>query len=477
MPATAPRRALGLRHRGDHDPSFVFVPRCLRGSRRLASLLVALGLVLTAAAARADGLPVQELTSPGGIKAWLIEDHTNPLIAVSIGFHGGAASEPEDRIGVANFVSTTLDEGAGPLDSAAYQQKLADLGAELDFDASQDEFTGTMRMLTAHRDESFDLLRLALTQPRFDPEPVERMRRQLLAALARTSDDPDEIAERTWNALVFAGHPYARDSCGTPETIAAITPDDLRGFVTARFGRDNLLIGVVGDIGAAELGPLLDKTFGALPEKAAPLTVPDAKVDAAGQLVVVDKDIPQSVVVFGQEGIARHDPDFYAAYVVNHILGGGGFSSRLTEEVREKRGLAYGIDTYLATYDHAALVGGGVGTQNARVADTLKITRQEWARMRDEGPTAEELADAKTYLIGSYPLRFTSSTATSKSLVAVQLEGFPSDYFAKRNGYIQAVTLEDAKRVAGRLLQPEKLAVVIVGKPAGVTPTQAAPGG
>ncbi|MBX6323604.1 MAG: insulinase family protein [Rhodospirillaceae bacterium] len=441
------------------------------------ALLAFLLWAFAAATAQAKGLPVQEVASPGGIKAWLIEDHSTPLIAVSVGFHGGAASDPAGKSGVAEFVSGMLDEGAGPLDSAAFQQRLADLGAELSFDASQDDFTGTMRMLTAHRDDSFDLLRLSLTAPRFDAEPVERIRGQLLAQVARHRDDPDDIAGRTWRAVVFGDHPYARDSRGTAESVAAITADDLRRFVADRFARDNLHIGVVGDITASELGPLLDRTFGALPATAAPLTVPDAAVNANGQLIVVEKDIPQSVVVFGHEGIARHAPDFYAAYVVNHILGGGGFSSRLTEEVREKRGLAYGIDTYLATYDHAALIAGGVGTQNARVAESLSILRQEWARMRDEGPTEAELADAKTYLIGSYPLRFTTSTATSRALVAVQLEDFPVDYFAKRNGYIRAVTLEDARRVAKRLLDPDKLAVVVVGKPEGVRPTQPAPGG
>lgn len=443
----------------------------------LPAVLALLLWAAVAAAARADGLPVQEVMSPGGITAWLIEDHSTPLIAVSVGFHGGAAGDPDGKSGVAEFVSGTLDEGAGPLDSVAFQQRLADLGAELDFDASQDDFTGTMRMLTIHRDESFDLLRLSLTAPRFDAEPVERIRGQLLALAARNRDDPDDIAGRTWNAVVFAGHPYARDSRGTAQSIAAITADDLRRFVAARFARDNLFVGVVGDISAGELGPLLDRTFGGLPAHAAPVEVPDAAVKAGGQLIVVEKDIPQSVVAFGHEGIARHDPDFYAAYVVNHILGGGGFSSRLTEEVREKRGLAYGIDTYLATYDHAAVIAGGVGTQNGRVAESLRILRQEWARMRDEGPTAEELADAKTYLIGSYPLRFTTSTATAKALVAVQLEDFPADYFAKRNGYIEAVTLDDAKRVARRLFQPDRLAVVVVGKPAGVQATEPAPGG
>jgi zinc protease len=430
--------------------------------------LLALLLAFAPPATAASSLPVQRVVSPGGIEAWLVEDHTNPLIAVSVGFLGGAALDPEGKTGLAELLSGLLDEGAGNLDSRTFQQRLADLAAELSFETGQDDFTGGMRMLSANRDASLELLRLALTAPRFDAEPLERVRRQMVALIARNADDPDEIVGRTWQAAVFPNHPYGRDSLGTPQTLAAITADDLRRFVKERFARDNLHIGVVGDVTAAELGPLLDSTFGALPATSVPVDVPDVTPNAVGQVIVVERDIPQSIVAFGHEGIMRHDPDFYAAYLVNHILGAGGFTSRLTEEVREKRGLAYSIDTYLATYDHAALLAGGVGTQNARVAETLALVRQEWQRMRDEGPTEQELADAKTYLIGSYPLRFTSSGATARALVGVQLEGFPPEYFAERNGYIEAVTLEDARRVARRLLAPENLAVVVLGKPDGI---------
>jgi zinc protease len=420
---------------------------------------------------------VQEVTSPGGVKAWLIEDHSMPLIAVGVGFHGGSALDPQGKEGLARFVSATLDEGAGDLPSREFQQRLNDLAIDFNFDAGIDDFTGTLRTLTDRRDQAFDLLHLALTAPRFDAEPVERIRGQLLAILADSSGEPGSIADRVWWHAAFPDHPYGRQTAGTAAGLKAISADDLRGFVTSRFARDNLILGVVGDISAADLKPLLDRTFGALPAAAGAIAVSESKPAASGAVMVVDRAVPQSVVLFGANGIKRQDPDFYAAYVMNHILGGGGFSSRLMQEVREKRGLVYSIDTNLLTLDHAAVVQGALGTKNASVAEAMALVKQEWKRMREDGPTADELAGAKLFLTGSYALRFGSTTAIANALVGVQLENFPPDYFAKRNGYIEAVTLEDVKRVAKRLLDADALTFVIVGQPAGVTPTQAAPAG
>ena len=441
----------------------------------VALIVLIFGLAPTKPAGAA--MDVQVVTSPGGIKAWLVEDHSMPLIAVGVGFHGGSVLDPAGKEGLAVFVSALLDEGAGELDSREFQQRLNDLAIDFKFDASIDDFSGSMRTLTERRDQAFDLLRLALTQPRFDTEPVERIRGQLLAILADDSSEPGSIADRVWWHTTFPEHPYGRPSSGTAVGLKTITADDLRGFVTARFARDNLIVGVVGDIAPADLMPLLDRTFGALPAAAAAIEVPEGAPAAAGAVIVVDRKVPQSVVLFGANGIKRHDPDFYAAYVMNHILGGGGFSSRLMQEVREKRGLAYSIDTNVLTLDHAAVVQGAVGTKNSSVAQAIALIKQEWQRMRDEGPTEDELSDAKLFLTGSYALRFGSTTAIANSLIGVQLENFPPDYFAKRNGYIDAVTLEDAKRVAKRLLDPESLTFVIVGEPEGVTATQAAPEG
>ncbi|MGF1610930.1 MAG: M16 family metallopeptidase [Kiloniellales bacterium] len=443
---------------------------------RLASVVACL-LLLVVVALPARAVEVTRVVSPGGIEAWLIEDHTNPIIALDLAFRGGGAVDPVDKEGLATLLAGTLDEGAGELDSQAFQARLQDLSIRLSFDSGMDSFQGSLRTLTENRDTAFDLLRLALSEPRFDDEPVERIRSQILAGLQRKSEDPDTIAGRTLRQMLFPGHPYSRPTDGTPESLARITAADLRRFVAERLARDTLKVGVVGDITAAELAPLLDSTFGGLPAEAKPIAVPDVAAAAEGGVVVIEKAVPQSVVALGQPGIKRDDPDFYAAYVVNYILGGGGFASRLYKEVREKRGLAYSVYAYLSPLEHSAIVSGGVATANARVAESLALIRQEWARMAEEGPTAEELENAKTYLTGSYPLRLSSSSRIAGMLVGIQLDELGIDYINRRNDFIEAVTLEDARRVARKLYNADALSVVVVGQPEGITPTRPAPDG
>lgn len=446
--------------------------RCFAARAGLVGLIVAAGAWPACAA-----VEVQRVVSPGGVEAWLVEDHATPVISLSLAFRGGAALDPAGKEGLAELVSGLLDEGAGDLDSTAFQRRIADLAMDYGFESGIDSFGGSLRTLTKHRDAAFELLGLSLSAPRFDAEPVERIRGQILARLARNANDPDDIAGRVWWRTVFPDHPYGRPNDGTPESLRAIAVDDLKGFAARRFSRDNLIVSVVGDIDAATLAPLLDRAFGKLPQTGTPYELAEAVPQAPGEVVVVERDVPQSVVLFGEGGLKRHDPDFYAAYVMNYILGGGGFASRLTNEVREKRGLAYSVTSYLNTLDHAGLIQGHVATQNARVAESLDIIRAEWRRMAQEGPTETELADAKTYLTGSYPLRMTSTGSLARVLTAIQLENFPIDYMDKRNAYIEAVTLDDVRRVAGRLLDPHRLTVVVVGQPEGVTATRDAPDG
>lgn len=442
----------------------------MAGYARLSTLgLVA--VLLAAPEPAAAAVKVQRVISPGGIEAWLVEDHLVPVLAVEFAFRGGSAVEPEGKEGLAEMASALQDEGAGELDSQAFQQRLQDLAIRLKFDAGRDSYGGSLKTLTENRDQAFRLLRLALTEPRFDPEPVRRIRGQLLAILAREAEDPDTIAGRTFSRAVFPGHPYGRAPKGTPETINGITAEDLRGFVARHLARDNLVIGVTGDIDAATLAPLIDATFGGLPEVARVPPVAEATPAATGRVQVVDKGIPQAVVVFGHAGLKRDDPDYIAAYVLNYILGGGGFTSRLVTEVREKRGLAYSVYSYLQPMDHAALIVGGVATENARAGQSIELIRAEWRRMRESGPTAEELEDAKTYLTGSYPLRFTKTDRIARILVGLQLDRLGIDYIERRNGLIEAVTLDDVRRVANRLLDPEALSFTVVGRPEGLPTT------
>ncbi len=431
--------------------------------------------LLAAAAWPARAVEVQRVVSPGGIEAWLVEDHSNPIISLDLTFRGGSALDPAGREGLANMVSALIDEGSGGLDSQAFQGLLQDLSIGLSFSAGADNFSGDLQTLTENRDKAFELLRLALTEARFDEEPVARIRSQILAGLARDSEDPDVIVRRTLRKVLFPEHAYGRPGKGSSTGVAAVTPEDLRRFVTQRFARDMLMIGVVGDITADDLAQLLDRTFLALPAKAAPIDLVDAVPSGRGDLIVVERDLPQSVVAFGHVGIKRDDPDYYAAFVVNHILGGGGFTSRLYSEIREKRGLAYSVYSYLSPLDHAALIMGGVATQNGRVSQSLDLIREEWRRMAAEGPSEEELRNAKVYLTGSFPLRFSSSGRISGMLVGMQIQQLGIDYIDRRNALIEAVAMEDARRIARRLYDEKKLTIVVVGRPEGVRPTRPAP--
>lgn len=448
-----------------------------RPHRALRYVLVIIGLLVVpvADAGRALAAEVQRVVSPGGIEAWLIEDRMVPVLSLRMAFRGGAALDPEGREGTANMAASLLDEGAGDLDSQAFQKRLADLSISLRFNAGRDSVEGSLATLTENRDEAFRLLALALTAARFDPEPVQRVRDQISTLLARRAVDPGWIASRTFMELVFEGHPYARPSDGTPESVAAIQVEDLRAFVDQRLARDNLILGVAGDISAAELAPLLDVAFGGLPATAGAVDVPEATIANTGQTVVVERPVPQSVALFGHGGIDRQDPDWYAAQVVDYVLGGGSFNSRLMEEIREKRGLAYGVSTSVNPYDKASLMLGQVATQNARVAESLDLVRQEWRRMAEEGPTETEVADAKTYLIGSFPISLDSTGSIAATLVAMQRYDLGIDHLDRRRSLIEAVTPEDARRVAKRLLEPQALTFVVVGQPEGVTPTREPP--
>jgi len=439
-----------------------------RGYRLILVLLVVLTGALTAPR-MAAAIDVERVVSPGGIEAWLVRDHSNPIVTINFAFRGGAGLDPKGKEGLANMVASTLDEGAGDMDSQTVQRTLEDLAIRMRFTAGKDTFRGRLQTLVKNQDTAFRLLRQALTVPRFDDEPVERIRAQILVGLKRDLEDPDSIASLKLFEVLFPDHPYGRPSDGTLESVKRITAGDLKAFASGRLAKDNLMIGVVGDVTTDKLNTVLDDVFGGLPDKAEPWGLPEVKPAARGQTIVIEKGVPQSTILFADEGLKRKHPDYYAAYIMNHILGGGSFTSRLYQEVREKRGLVYSVGTSLYPYDHTALFFASAGTANERVGETLSVFATEWDRMATSGVTEEELADAKAFLTGSFPLRFTSSRRIAGILVGMQVSDLGIDYLNKRNGYIEAVTLEDIKRVSRNLLRNKNLVTVIVGKPDGVS--------
>jgi zinc protease len=437
--------------------------------RRTFLALVALLALLAAPAAEA--MKIEPVTGKSGVSAWLVEDHSLPVVTIHFAFAGGAALDPSGKEGIAAMAASLLDEGAGPYDMAAFKGRLADLASEIDFDVDQDNVIGTLRTLKGNLRPAAMMLRLALTQPRFSPGAITRTRGDFAASLSHEREDPSALAGLLWMRSAFAPHPYARNIGGTPKSIALITRDDLVAFVNRRLTRAGLVIGVVGDVTPEQLAPLLDRVFGSLPAGAPDAAVPDARPADTGGLIVTRRPVPQSVITFGQVGPKRNDPDWYTALVVEEILGGGDFRGRLMRDIREKRGLAYGASATLEPFRHAGLLVGNVATANKNVAEVIALVRGEWRQMHDDGPTAAELAAAKSYLIGSFPLTLSSTRRIASVLVAIQVAKLPIDYLNRRAALIGAVTLDEARRVARRMLDPDGLSFVVVGDPPGLNST------
>lgn len=442
----------------------------------LAAIRAAAIVVLLLPFAPAVGaITIDRVVSPRGIEAWLVQDRTVPVIALEFAFHGGSALDPAGKEGLSEIVAALLDEGAGDLDSQAFARRLEDNSISLGFSAATDSFGGSLRTLTRNRAIAFDSLKLALTAPRFDEAAVEKIKSQKRAWLAGAAENPRYLAGRAFSRAAFPDHPYGRPAAGTRQSVERISKTDIEGFAAQRFARDRLVIGVVGDITPEALAPRLDELFGHLPAAVGPIPLAATEPALKGQVFVIDKKIPQSVVTFGQRGLARDHPDYYTAFVINQAFGGGGLTSRLTEKVREERGLAYGIGTSLSPMDYAALWMGGVATANERVSETLQIVREQWRRLRDDGLTEAELADAKTFLTGSFLANVDSTGRMAGLLVGVQLEDLGIDYLDKRNGFIEAVTMDDVRRVARSLVDPDSLTFAVVGQPQGVEATAPVP--
>jgi zinc protease len=426
-------------------------------------LLLALALILSPLVARAE-VTIQQVTSPGGIEAWLVNEPSIPFLALEIRIRGGSNLDAPGQRGATNLMMALIEEGAADMDARAFQEAREGLAASFSFEAWDDAVAISAQMLTENRDQAVDLLRAALITPRFDQDAIDRVRSQVQSIIAQDAVDPDSIAGDTFFAAAFPGHPYGSDRNGTAESLAALTRDDILAAHRNALVRDRIYVGAVGDISADELGLLLDRLLGDLPT-GGPALPGDFPYQMPGGLTVVDFATPQSVAFFGQRGIDRDDPDFFAAHILNHILGGGSFESRLMQEVREERGLTYGIGTYLVSRDHSDMILGSVASSNETVAEAIEVIRAEWARMAEAGVTAEELATAKTYITGEYPLRFDGNAAIAEILVGMQMIGLPPDYVLNRNSYIEAVTLEEINRVASELLDPAGLHFVVVGQP------------
>lgn len=433
----------------------------------MSRFVIALAAALVLAAPLRAQVSVEEVTTPGGIDAWLVEESSIPFVAIEMYFLGGASLDPDGKEGAASLMAGLMDQGAGDMDEQAFAEAVEALGAGISFSASRDAVSVSARFLSENRDEAAALLRTALTEPRFDADALERARARTMSSIRSSLRNPNAIASREFDALAFGAHPYSRPTAGTEESVAALTRDDLHDAHRRGFALDRVHVAAAGDISADALAALLDHLLAELPASG-PELPQYAEVELEGGVTVVPFDGPQSVIAFGHAGIPRDDDDFFAAYVMNEILGGGRFGTRLMRELRQQRGLTYGVGSFLASQQFGDTYQGRMATSNAQAEDAIDLLREEWRRMADEGVSEAELDAIKTYLTGAYPLRFDGNATIASILAGMQMQGLSPDYMETRNDKVRAVTREDVRSVAERLLDPEGLHFVVVGRPEGL---------
>ncbi|PZO82946.1 MAG: insulinase family protein [Micavibrio aeruginosavorus] len=434
-------------------------------------VLIAIILFLGLRARAADGrfLDIKEVTSPGGITVWLVEDHTLPVMSVKFLFaDSGSASDPVEKQGLARMLSNTMDEGAGDLDSQAFQQALSDNSITLSFSAGRDTFGGDLKSLSRNKQRAFELASLALNQPRFDVEAVDRMRAANISRIQSSMSEPDWIAARLINDRAFENHTYGKNNGGTLTSLTNITPDDLRAAHKNMLARDRLFVAMAGDITAKEAGQAADIMFGKLPEKAKTADIPPADAANAGKTFVYEQNIPQTMIEIVLPAFDHTDKDYYALGVLNYIYGGAGFGSRLMEEAREKRGLTYGIYSGIQDYRSADMLNISTSTKNESAAEMVDIIKAQMDDLRKTPVGDKEIADAKSYITGSMPLSMTSTDQIASMALSLQYNDYPIDYLDRYKDNINAVTQADLKRVAERVLSPDRMTVVLVGKPKNV---------
>ncbi len=405
------------------------------------------------------------------VRAWLVEERKLPIISIHFAFQGGSEQDPADKQGLAALIAAALTQGAGELDSAAFQQQLADRSITLDFRAGRDEFSGTLKCLSADKEKAFELLRLALTKPRFDAVEVERLRAKQSTRVRTLFADPEWQARHALLSYLFDGHPYSQRQMGTLQTLSTIMPEDMRAFVDTHFARQTLTVGAAGDIRPGELAQALEDVFGDLPLRAKLTPVADT-AEKGPMSILVRREGTQTNLFFALPGPKRDDPDYYAAEIANYILGGGGFSSRLMQDMRDKKGLTYGISTYLAPAQQAGLIMGAVAVDNPKAGEALASIRSIWHRFYLEKPSEKEIEAAKDYLTGSAPLALTSTDRIAALLVSMQREDLGRDYLSRYPKIIRGVTSADMHRVIDRFFNPDKIVIAFAGKPIGVSAKQ-----
>lgn len=422
--------------------------------------------------AAAHATKVQEIVSDKGLTAWLVEEHSLPLLAVRVAFKkSGSAYDPKSKEGLANMTAALLMEGAGNLDARSFAEALESHAIAMNMNVDEDFFNASAECLSEHADKTFSYLGMALTNPRFDSSSIKRVKSQTISIINQQKTRPGYILHRGWQEIAYGNHPYGRPAIGTQNSINSLDSYDFRHYLGRYLTKENIVISVVGDITPDKLKKLLDKYFSALPKKYNPDSkIKNINLPVEAKTKIIQFDIPQTMVTFGTQGIKRKDPDYMTAYVMNHMLGGGTLNTRLGKEIREKRGLAYSVFSYLNPMDYAASWKGGFATRNEQAITAVDILKKTLRDFASNGPTKSEFEDSKKYLKGAFVLKLGSNANIAHFLSSMQINELGIDYLEKRNRLVDNVSKEAVEDMARRLADDSKILTVMVGKPTAPEP-------
>ena len=426
---------------------------------RFKTLLAAVALLVAPLADAA--VRIQHWVAPSGARVYFVETRALPIIDVQVDFAAGAARDPAGKSGLAQLVRGLMDLGAGDMDETAISEKLADLGARLGGGADTDRASVSLRTLADpdKRVAAFDILRQVIAAPRFPEDVFERERARTLAALRESLTRPETIASRAFWSSLYGAHPYGAQP--TAESLAALTPDDLKAFHATHYVARSAAVTIVGALDRAEAEVLAQRLTEALPAGEGSAAAPDVALPA-GREVRLPHPAAQAHIHLGLPALKRGDPDFYALVVGNYTLGGGGFVSRLMKEVRDKRGFAYSVYSYFSPMQAAGPFQIGLQTKREQTADALKVTRDVLARFLAEGPSEEELKAAKANIVGSFPLRLDSNRKILDNVAAIGFFGLPLDYLDTYADKVRQVSAADVRAAFARHVRPENLVTVVV---------------
>jgi len=408
------------------------------------------------------GLAIQHWTTPGGARVFFVESRALPIVDVQVDFRAAGTEVPAGKAGLAGLTRSLLDAGAGTLDEEAIANRVADLGAQIGGGADMDRASLSLRTLSSvtERDGAVDLLATLIGKPTFPAAAVEREKSRLVAGLKEAETQPDSILARRFAAAVFPDHPYGRTP--TVDTVGAIGRDDLADFHRRNYTSARATVSIVGDVSRAEAEAIANRLVGDLPVGEAPVASVNTTLPTR-QEIRVPHPSAQAHIAVGQPGIRRGDPDFFPLFVGNYILGGGGFVSRLTGEVREKRGYAYSVYSYFAPQRDVGPFQIGLQTKGSQADDALKVVGATLDEFLAKGPTEAELKAAKDNLINGFALRLDSNRKMLDQVAAIGSFGLPLDYLDTWRDKVRAVTAQQIRDAFRRHVSRDNLVTVVVG--------------